>query len=258
MMPSLNNLPLHAADGSNEENHSQPQQSNLFSANAIVHEVSNVLTPALLSIEACLMSESSEQAKTQALETALKSIQQARDISEAILNLNTTSTESEWTTFNSIKADIELTSPLLPYSSASTVLISDAPTLEIKLPHTVLLRILSNLINNALSVSKGSASIVITAKTASQTPRWFHVEHPGHKLIARISVADTGPGIPEQDLPYIFDTNYSKREGGHGIGLSLCKKLVESLGARLTVNSTPGLGTVFAIEAPARDTSKNK
>lgn len=69
----------------------------------------------------------------------------------------------------------------------------------------------------------------------------------------RIEVRDTGIGIPAERLESIFvpfeqaDNSTSRRFGGTGLGLSICRSICEALGARLTVESTPGQGSVFSI-----------
>lgn len=73
-----------------------------------------------------------------------------------------------------------------------------------------------------------------------------------------VEVSDTGPGIPPEDLQYIFerfyrsDTSRSKETGGFGLGLSIAKSLTEGVGGRLTVASTVGEGTTFTIVFPKR------
>ena len=69
-----------------------------------------------------------------------------------------------------------------------------------------------------------------------------------------IRVADTGRGISEQDLPRIFDRLYrgdeSRATRGLGLGLSLVRAYVEAQGGSVTVNSSPGNGSVFEIRLP--------
>lgn len=72
----------------------------------------------------------------------------------------------------------------------------------------------------------------------------------------RIVVEDTGIGIPEEELPYIFDRFYrveksrSREFGGTGLGLAIVKKLVELQGGNVQVSSQPGNGTRFVINLP--------
>jgi signal transduction histidine kinase len=72
-----------------------------------------------------------------------------------------------------------------------------------------------------------------------------------------IEVADNGPGIPEDDLPHLFEKLYRiQKEGtrstqGSGLGLSIVKKIVERHGGEITVKSKVDAGTTFVIRLPA-------
>ncbi len=66
----------------------------------------------------------------------------------------------------------------------------------------------------------------------------------------RVSVRDTGKGIPEEDIEYIFDPFFSKKPRGVGLGLSIVHSIVEEHGGRIHVESEPGKGTLFVMEFP--------
>jgi signal transduction histidine kinase len=71
-----------------------------------------------------------------------------------------------------------------------------------------------------------------------------------------ITVRDTGPGIPPEDLPHIFDRFYrgdksrSRQTGGMGLGLTIAKQLVEAHGGCIWAESTPGQGAAFHVVLP--------
>ncbi|MFJ9688226.1 sensor histidine kinase [Streptomyces bacillaris] len=71
-----------------------------------------------------------------------------------------------------------------------------------------------------------------------------------------IEVADTGTGIPAEDLPYVFDRFWraeksrSRRTGGSGLGLAIVRKLAEAHGGTADAESTEGEGSVFSIRLP--------
>jgi signal transduction histidine kinase len=74
---------------------------------------------------------------------------------------------------------------------------------------------------------------------------------------ARIIVHDTGPGIPSEDLPFIFERFYRAeksrtrtRSAGFGLGLSIAQWIIENHDGTIKVESTPGDGTTFAIWLP--------
>jgi signal transduction histidine kinase len=68
-----------------------------------------------------------------------------------------------------------------------------------------------------------------------------------------ITLKDQGIGIPEQDLPYVFDKLYrveksrSRKSGGYGLGLSIVKEIVEAHGGEITIISQRGKGTTVEI-----------
>ena len=116
------------------------------------------------------------------------------------------------------------------------------PSLSIFTDPDRLERVLTNLLDNALKYSGDEGAVTLCA-----TAREDAVE---------ISVADTGPGIAPEALPRIFDRFYrveksrSKKHGGSGLGLSISKELVWTLGGTISVKSTLGSGTTFTVTVP--------
>lgn len=104
--------------------------------------------------------------------------------------------------------------------------------------------VLNNVITNAVKYSPADGEPVRLA--------WLR--HPDFTVV---QVRDRGQGIPAEELPYIFEPFYrvdksrSKRTGGYGLGLSLCKTIMEAHGGRIEVQSAPGDGTTFSLYFPA-------
>ena len=73
-----------------------------------------------------------------------------------------------------------------------------------------------------------------------------------------VSVQDSGPGIPEEELPYLFERFYrvdksrSRATGGVGLGLTIAKRLVEAHGGSITVRSQVGYGSTCAFTLPIK------
>lgn len=96
-----------------------------------------------------------------------------------------------------------------------------------------------NLIYNALRAMPDGGSIHISAETAA--------------AIVRVCVADSGCGIPPEELPHIFRRFYvgaANRETGTGLGLYIVRSIVEELHGRIRADSVVGEGTVFIMEFP--------
>jgi signal transduction histidine kinase len=117
-----------------------------------------------------------------------------------------------------------------------------APELPALRTDAVKLRmVLKNLVGNAIKFTERGAVCV-------------RVERAGERV--RLTVSDTGIGIPPEELPYLFEPfrqahgRVSRRAGGAGLGLYIVRRLVDLLGGTIAVESTPGRGTSFAVELP--------
>ncbi len=97
--------------------------------------------------------------------------------------------------------------------------------------------VLRNIINNALKYSSGDIEISIE----------------GDLRFVKIIIKDFGVGISAGDLPYIFEPFYradhsrTRATGGFGLGLSICKKIMDAHNAKILVTSEPNLGTEFTL-----------
>lgn len=101
-------------------------------------------------------------------------------------------------------------------------------------------RVITNLLDNAIRYTPVGGTIIIRL-TDNDT-----------NII--VQVEDTGGGISEDHLPYIFDAFYrgAKDQKGSGLGLSISKIIVEAHNGMIWVNSTPGKGSIFSFTLPRR------
>ncbi len=104
-----------------------------------------------------------------------------------------------------------------------------------------LIQLFLNLLDNVMAHAPGSQVSI----TASGSGNWVHVQ-----------VADTGPGIPPEHLPHIFERFYrvdparSRARGGSGLGLAIAKEIALAHGGDIDVSSPAGGGTVFVVNLP--------
>ena len=73
---------------------------------------------------------------------------------------------------------------------------------------------------------------------------------------ARLAVSDTGRGIPEADRARLFEPFFTTRPGGTGLGLAVAEQIVRESGGKLSVDSTPGVGSTFTVELPVEEARK--
>jgi signal transduction histidine kinase len=131
-------------------------------------------------------------------------------------------------------------------------------------------QVLHNLLSNALRHTPPGGRVVISAETSLSEERGKKIPIHSTSLPAfqpsspslLVSVTDSGPGIPPEDLPYIFDRFYradksrSRAEGGSGLGLTIARYIVEAHGGRIEALSQEGEGTriEFALPITSRET----
>ena len=111
-------------------------------------------------------------------------------------------------------------------------------------------QVLLNLVGNAIKFTpQGSVKIIAVASRLESA-------EVGDTLHFRISVADTGIGIAEQDIPSLFnefeqiDNEINREAKGTGLGLAICRHLVTAIGGEIGVESQPGRGSTFWFTMP--------
>jgi two-component system phosphate regulon sensor histidine kinase PhoR len=118
----------------------------------------------------------------------------------------------------------------------------ECPSIEIQADRSRLSTALSNLIDNAMYYNKTGGQITISAEVQANT--------------LSLAVADSGQGIPSEDLSRIFERFYrvdkarARDTGGTGLGLSIVKHAIESQGGTISVASRVGTGSTFTIRLP--------
>jgi signal transduction histidine kinase len=123
-------------------------------------------------------------------------------------------------------------------------------TLEVQIPleplhvagdYDRLVQVFTNLLTNAINYTPETGVITLSLTTESDRDRDF--------VVAR--VRDTGIGIPRDQLPNVFEPFFRGAEGaakGTGLGLTICREIVESHGGIIQVDSEPDKGSVFTVK----------
>ncbi|HXD31308.1 MAG TPA: ATP-binding protein [Pyrinomonadaceae bacterium] len=119
---------------------------------------------------------------------------------------------------------------------------NDSASIVLNGDHELLKRMILNLLDNAVKYTPESGEVFVGLARQNGN--------------AQIVVRDTGIGIPEADQPYVFDRFYrvdkarSRELGGAGLGLSIVQWIVAAHEGKITVQSTPGKGSIFTVDLP--------
>jgi PAS domain S-box-containing protein len=184
----------------------------------------------------------------EALSIIAKEVSQMTEILSDLTMLTNTDASSE--TLNYDTVDINLVGAAVTQSMKVLArqkgihlkFISEEEDVSIIGDENKLEKLLLNIVRNAIKYTENDGYVELRIKKEADA--------------VKMIVKDTGIGIPEMDLPYIFERFYrvdkarSRNEGGTGLGLSICKWIAEAHGGSITVESRLGSGTVFSVSLP--------
>jgi signal transduction histidine kinase len=214
-------------------------------ASSVAHEFNNILTTIINYAKLALRSEAEEAARTQALEKILKGSQRAATIISSMLGFaRNSSTQRQVTDLVAlIEEMLVLTEKDL---SKHRVQLDKkfhgrprAPIVPAQVEQVLL-----NLIINARQAMPRGGRLRIEVRENERTG------------MAEISVSDSGIGIPADRLRLIFEPFYTTKEpdehghGGTGLGLSVCRQIIDQHQGRIRVESVVGKGSTFTIKLP--------
>ncbi len=215
-------------------------------ASSVAHEFNNILTT-IINYARLALREGDEAARTQALEKILKGSQRAATIINSMLGFaRNNSTQRERT---DIVALVEETLILTEKDLSKHRIHVEkkyhgrpcAPVVRGQIE-----QILLNLIINARQAMPRGGRLTIDVRANA------------HTGMAEVRIADTGVGIPPEGLRLIFEPFYTTKEpdehghGGTGLGLSVCRQIIEQHQGRIRVESLVGRGSTFTVKLPLR------
>ena len=130
-----------------------------------------------------------------------------------------------------------LTSANIPENVETTVTVAQGDLSKVMLDSKLVKRILFNLIVNAVQAMPNGGKLVIEPSKKDDS--------------LTLSVRDTGVGIPQENMGKLFDPFFTTKAKGQGLGLPVCKRLLEAQNGSITVKSEVGKGSTFIFTIPA-------
>ncbi|MDX2151035.1 MAG: ATP-binding protein [Bryobacteraceae bacterium] len=222
-------------------------QSRQFNAD-VSHELRTPLTCIRGQLEVALLTAKSEEQYREAIQEALEDVERLGQIVKSLLLLS--QAESGHLTLQRMTLDLAALAAdvveqfQIPADAASVRLLTRLPeNCPAEADRVQLERLLSNLLSNAIKYTPAGGAITVALDILDGE--------------ARLTVEDTGVGIPEEHLGQIFNRFYrvpgqvdSAGERGLGLGLSFVAWIAKAHGGSVEVTSTPGKGTRFTVRLP--------
>lgn len=229
-------------------------------AATIAHEFNNLLTPSMNWAQLALRSIESGKPDLDLAKKALtkchSSGKKAGRVCEAILNLARPGSENQSSPAECDLAEVvdEALAALArdPAQDGITLRRQVPAGLRIAIDSLQLEHVLVNLLINAQQAMHGRRRGTLTIAAALADTGGGSV---------RLEITDSGCGIDAADLPRIFDSFFTARKSptagnGTGLGLALCRKILQRHGGAITAHSTPGRGTTFRLLLPVSRAAK--
>jgi heavy metal sensor kinase len=224
-----------------------------FTADAS-HELRTPLAVIRSSAELALSRPRSAEQYQEALATCAKAAQRMANITDGLLTLARADAGQEVAPRTAIALDRVVTDAVTlmkPLADEKQVqLQTTIAPVQVRGDPTALARVVSNLVGNALHYNRPGGAISVSLTNGSDR--------------AVLTVSDTGIGIPAEDLPHVFDRFYrvdkarSRAAGGAGLGLAICKELVQAHGGTIDVKSELNHGTTFTVTMPCAKSTPNE
>lgn len=221
-------------------------QQKQFTADAS-HELRTPLAVLISEAQATLARERSPEEYRETVEACLAAAQQMRRLTDRLLQLARLDAGEGRPERASVdlaacaSTCVELVQPLAEQRGVR--LATDLKPAVLKGDAELLAQVITNLLTNAIHYNRENGEIRIATKTEGGE--------------AVVSVSDTGVGIGESDLPHIFkrfyraDKSRARANGRSGLGLAICKAIMEGHGGRIEVETGVGKGTTFTVRLPA-------
>ncbi len=211
----------------------------------VAHEFNNILTPI---INYAQLAQKNPELAGKALAQAADGGRRASTICKALLGL----TEKHPETPEDVRVDQLIAETLSamgrdPKRDGIDVIFQGPANLTVETLRVELQQVLLNLLLNARE-----------AVLEKNDPRHIEISTSRCSNDIVIRISDNGVGIPRKNLRKIFEPFFTTKRGreevrrGHGLGLHVCKQIIETLGGEVTVDSTEGVGTSFIIRLPLK------
>jgi len=204
----------------------------------IAHELNNYLSVAMGNVDLLIEKPEIHDAnkKTERIKKVRRYLRRMEKFTKGLLGMSLTEKNEVSADINNLILEtIDFLKPQNKYNDVEFINELSDDLRQVTIDRDKIQQVLINLYDNAAHIMRKGTITTIT------------LSDKGHAVIR---IADTGPGIPKNKLKKIFQAGYTTREKGRGIGLSICRRIIQNHEGSIDVESTVNKGTTFIIKLP--------
>jgi PAS domain S-box-containing protein len=219
-------------------------------AGGIAHDFNNILTGVLSNLELAALTLENPQKARHLLDEAGRAIERATDLTAQLLIFSKGGEPIRRP--GSIREILEETVRFAMRGSGTRIVMkmpASCPTLEFDKGQ--MSRVFHNIVLNARQAMEDRGVLTVAMATAEPGPRGPGTPAAAARVV--ITISDSGPGIPEDALPKIFDPYFTTKKRGTGLGLTIAYSIVKKHSGTLEVRSRMGEGTTFVVSLPVAE-----
>ena len=212
------------------------------------HELRTPVSVILSQTQTALSRERPSSEYREALEACERAAQRMRKLTESLLQLARLDAGQEpikragFDLSRVVRECVEMVRPLA--AERGIQIKCDVASLECLGDAERIGQVVTNLLTNAIYFNREQGEVRLSARVESDA--------------VFLTVADTGQGIPAEDIPHLFERFYrvdksrSRIHGRNGLGLAICKAIIDAHGGSIEVSSQPGAGSTFIVRLPLK------
>lgn len=220
--------------------------------NGFAHDLNNLLSPVINTLD-YLGALEKYQGDKKYFDTALKSAEKASSLIDKMLSFSRgdVSEKSSADARDLINELVQILMHTLPKNINITTELPPV-LIRIRADHILIYQVLLNLCLNSAEAMPDGGDLRLYVEEAEYTPE-MSSDYPGIDpgKYVKISVEDTGTGIPEEKKSKVFEPFFSLKESKLGLGLFTCREILNEHGGHIDFTSRPGKGTRFDLHFPA-------
>ena len=212
------------------------------------HELRTPVSVILTQTQTALSRERPSSEHREALEACERAARRMRNLTESLLQLARLDAGQEpmkRERFDLARIARECVEMVRHLAAERSIRIQcDVPPTECLGDHDRISQVVTNLLTNAIYFNRDQGEVRLSARAEADA--------------VFFAVADTGQGIPAEGIPHLFERFYraeksrSRIQGRNGLGLAICKAIIDAHGGSIEVSSQPGVGSTFTVKLPLR------